>query len=282
MRKLFLGVLFFPLFAYNQISSFNKDVLYFRDLSTVSELMEIGQKIKPSFTKYEYYKHLYEVKLLENYSSILSKSFSKNIVFQAVNKVVNTLPSFNLENINFKDQFNDISPLEQIVNLDSIQSTEETDVFFESLRIFLNGGSSLPAVQILTSETGYFNKDFICIESSDFSQSSVNRYYYEIIDNGLIYRDLSNHLNKSDERKLYSELEKIAGKSCLLVTWNAKNLSKSGNVYEIEMDLCKSNESVNSPMFSIKYKAEDFYNLLHNSIMFKHNGKWISIKNYKK
>ena len=75
-------------------------------------------------------------------------------------------------------------------------------------------------------------------------------------------------LNKADEAKLHSLLEKVGGKDCFLLTGRLEEIIKDKqNNYELTFGLQKSSDSYNNPSTLIKYQTKDFKSIIPNSIM---------------
>lgn len=110
------------------------------------------------------------------------------------------------------------------------------------------------------------NKNFFVFEFNYGTNSSLRQKYFLLDNNEIKYIDFK--LNKADETKLHSLLEKVGGKDCFLLTGKLEEIIKDKqNNYELTFGLQKSSDSDNNPSASIKYKTKDFKSIIPNSIM---------------
>ena len=110
------------------------------------------------------------------------------------------------------------------------------------------------------------NKNFFVFEFNYGTNSSLRQKYF-LLDNNEI-KNIDFKLNKADEAKLHSLLEKVGGKDCFLLTGRLEEIIKDKqNNYELTFGLQKSSDSYNNQNVSIKYKTKDFKSIIPNSIM---------------
>lgn len=110
------------------------------------------------------------------------------------------------------------------------------------------------------------NKNFFVFEFNYGTNSSLRQKYF-LLDNNEI-KNIDFKLNKADETKLHSLLEKVGGKDCFLLTGRLEEIIKDKqNNYELTFGLQKSSDSYNNPSVSIKYQTKDFKSIIPNSIM---------------
>ena len=110
------------------------------------------------------------------------------------------------------------------------------------------------------------NKNFFVFEFNYGTNSSLRQKYF-LLDNNEI-KNIDFKLNKADEAKLHSLLEKVGGKDCFLLTGRLEEIIKDKqNNYELTFGLQKSSDSYNNPSTLIKYQTKDFKSIIPNSIM---------------
>lgn len=110
------------------------------------------------------------------------------------------------------------------------------------------------------------NKNFFVFEFNYGTNSSLRQKYF-LLDNNEI-KNIDFKLNKADDTKLHSLLEKVGGKDCFLLTGRLEEIIKDKhNNYELTFGLQKSSDSYNNPSTSIKYQTKDFKSIIPNSIM---------------
>jgi hypothetical protein len=110
------------------------------------------------------------------------------------------------------------------------------------------------------------NKNFFVFEFNYGTNASLRQEYFLLDNNEMKYIDFK--LDKADETKLHSLLEKVGGKDCFLLTGKLAEIIKDKqNNYELTFGLQKSSDSDNYPSASIKYKTKDFKSIIPNSIM---------------
>lgn len=261
MKKIILLIL--VLFNFSIAQNIDKtNPLYYKDINNSNELLQLRNKITPSFTKYDYYYHLYyiqkfeDLKNDENLSKLPShilKQITKEICFDKVeyNSLNDTLISY------------ETTVLKKIIDLDN---TPESEVFPENL-------FSIPVCQY---ESPTIENNIITIYYQCGTGASQSYKYFWIRENELIsLEDIYSKIIAENNKEVFildDFIEKKLGNGARFNYRSGVEITKLKNEnYKLRFNICSNDDPECCPSYNLELETSDFNSAIKNTLKLNKN-----------